>query len=327
VRPLSAQEPRNTTTHRLVALRRTAAAVGAVSACASPPSESTDGCREAAPLRVCEDAASILRGVDISIYQATVDWTQVKAAGVTFAFARISDGTANPDAAFVANWQGMRQNGLVRGAYQYFRASIDPRAQANLVATSLQMAGGLQQADLPVVMDIETADGQSETTIEANMRIWLAAVEAYTARTPVIYTSAGTFPVTSALFAPYPLWVASYGASCPSLPIGWSQWKFWQTSSNGGVKGIEGHVDLDEYAGSLGDLMGLAAGRSGDGWAPPSPGDGDRSGDAGPTSDGSNLQGDGGSTSVARAEGRGAAMGQAGKGAVESALPSTPCRP
>jgi hypothetical protein len=48
---------------------------------------------------------------------------------------------------------------VVRGSYQYFRASQDPMAQANLVVSSLNAAGGLQPGDLPVVMDMETADG------------------------------------------------------------------------------------------------------------------------------------------------------------------------
>ena len=213
-------------------------------------------CRQSSPLsRACgSDAGPRVRGVDVSKYQGAIKWPEVSAAGIGVGFARISDGTANPDAYFTANWQGMKAQGMVRGAYQYFRASVDPTAQANLVMASLQRAGGLDAADLPVVMDIETADGQAEATIESNMRTWLSAVSAHTLRTPIIYTSAGTYPVKSAAFAAYPLWVADYGATCPSMPTGWSRWMFWQTSSSGSVNGITGAVDLDEFDGTLGDL-------------------------------------------------------------------------
>jgi lysozyme len=202
----------------------------------------------------------VSRGLDVSQYQATVDWAQVKTAGAAFGFARISDGTANPDAFFAANWRGMQSHGIVRGAYQYFRASVDPTAQADLVAMSLQSAGGLLPQDLPVVLDIETADGQPESTVAARMQTWLGAVEAHTGRKPIVYTSAGTYPVTSAAFASYPLWVANYGATCPSLPNGWSAWRFWQTTSSGGINGVSGAVDLDEFDGTLAELTAFAGG-------------------------------------------------------------------
>ncbi|MGH7438939.1 MAG: glycoside hydrolase family 25 protein [Polyangiaceae bacterium] len=231
-----------------------ASALAAAGCSSSSQSEAT--CSQSSALRVCASGA-IVQGVDVSEYQGTVNWAQAKASGIQFGFARISDGTAHPDPNFSANWKGMSANGVIRGAYEYFRASVDPTAQANLVASSLQQAGGLRADDLPVVMDIETADGQSEATIEANMRSWLAAVEATTGRKPIIYTSLGTYPVSATAFGGYTLWVANYGASCPSVPAGWSEWRFWQYSSMGTVTGISGSVDLDEFNGTLAQLMSL----------------------------------------------------------------------
>jgi lysozyme len=307
-------------------------ACGAGVGCGSDSSSGSGAtCTQSSPLtRVCPaDAGAKVLGVDVSKYEATISWTQVKAAGIAFAFARISDGTANPDAYFAANWKGMKAQGIVRGAYQFFRASVDPTAQANLVVTSLQQAGGLQAGDLPVVMDIETADGQTESTIESNMRTWLGVVAAQTRLTPIIYTSAGTYPVTTAAFASYPLWVANYGATCPSMPTGWSQWKFWQTSSTGTVSGISGAVDLDQYNGTLADLMNFGAGAGSDAGTP-------GASDAGPTdaSMSGNAQGpapgtDAGMTNIASAGGSddaGAAMGSAGSG-LRADASTTPCHP
>jgi lysozyme len=308
--------------------------------CSSP----TDGnvCKQSSALRTCA-SGSVVQGVDVSKYDGTVNWSQAKGAGIVFGFARISDGTANPDMDFAGNWRGMRQNGVVRGAYQYFRASVDPMAQANLVASSLQGAGGLQVGDLPVVMDIETADGQPEATIEAHMKIWLGAVAMQTGRTPIIYTSAGTYPVTTSSFASYPLWVANYGATCPSMPTGWSQWLFWQTSSTGSVNGVgSGNVDLDEFNGSLAQLADLTAG-SDSGAAPP-PTDASSAAEAGQPRDAGQTTGgvepheagaiggmggaandDGGAT--VEAGGGGSVMGKAGQsaGALDASTP--PCGP
>jgi lysozyme len=269
-------------------------------------------CQQSALLRTCASAASI-HGVDVSKYDGMVDWAQAETAGIRFAFARVSDGTANPDAYFATNWHGMQANGIVRGAYQYFRASVDPSAQANLVVTSLRNAGGLSADDLPVVMDIETADGQSETTIETNMRTWLAAIEGQTGRTPIIYTSSGTYPVNMTAFAAYPLWVANYGASCPSMPVGWSTWRFWQYSSTGSVNGIANSADLDEFNGTLAELMAFGGGAPSDSGVPPGAGDGsDRGMEAGPPAGMGALEPDGEAPGPSD-DGGGSAMGKAGE--------------
>ena len=236
---------------------RIALAFASLCGCSSPSSE--PACRGLQRLQTCA-TGTVLPGVDVSEFQSTVQWDQVRAAGVAFAFARISDGIAYPDPYFRTNWQGMRDSGIVRGAYQYFRAGVDPRAQANLVLASLEDAGGLHPGDLPVVMDIETEDGQDESTIVAHMRDWLASVRAATGRLPILYTSNGTYPVHAPTFAGYPLWVANYDVACPLMPEGWSGWSFWQSSSTGMVAGIGlGPVDLDEFQGTLADLMAFGA--------------------------------------------------------------------
>jgi lysozyme len=234
----------------------------ALGACSGSGGAGDNTCSSGAEINIASVCATgtTVTGVDVSTYQGAVNWTSVKSSGRVFGIARISDGTANPDDQFTANWEGMKSAGVVRGAYQYFRASVDPTAQANLVISKLQAAGGFEAGDLPVTMDLETADGESATTISANMMTWLAAVEASTGVKPMIYTSIGTIPVSGTAFAGYPLWVANWGVSCPSLPSGWSTWKFWQNADNGTVSGISGGVDTDEFNGSLAQLQTFAGG-------------------------------------------------------------------
>src|SRR5271170_2771643 len=55
---------------------------------------------------------TVVKGVDVSVYQGTIDWTSVKGAGIDFAIARISDGSAL-DTDFATNWSGMKSAGLV----------------------------------------------------------------------------------------------------------------------------------------------------------------------------------------------------------------------
>ena len=87
----------------------------------------------ASALSVCAKG-TVVKGVDVSIYQGTVDWTKAKSAGVEFAIARVSDGTGNPDTQFAANWPNMKKAGVLRGTYQFFRPGEDPMGHASLAS-------------------------------------------------------------------------------------------------------------------------------------------------------------------------------------------------
>ena len=227
--------------------------------CAGGSDNACSGTGEA--LTVCAKG-TVTKGVDVSVYQGSVDWAKVKAAGITFAIVRVSDGTGTLDSTFATNWKGTKSNGLVRGVYQFFEPGEDPTKQANLLISQVNGAGGFDAADLPPVMDIETTGGQSDATIQSNMQTWLNVIAKATGSKPLIYTNLNTSSHFGGKFGSYPLWVASWGASCPTMPSGWSQWQFWQYSDTGTINGISGGVDHDEFNGSLADLKA---------WANPNP--------------------------------------------------------
>lgn len=220
----------------------------------------TGGDDTEAALRVCA-AGPTVEGLDVSYYQGSVDWAAVKRSGRAFAFTRVSDGTTFRDPTFARNWAALKQNGLIRGVYQYFRASEDPIAQADLL---LDAIGALEPGDLPPVLDLETSDGMSSSTVIARAAAWVSRVEAATGRSPIIYTSIGyweTLPASgTAQFAKRPLWVANYGVSCPHVPDTWSTWRFWQYSESGSVPGASGGIDVNVWNGTLDELRAFAAG-------------------------------------------------------------------
>jgi GH25 family lysozyme M1 (1,4-beta-N-acetylmuramidase) len=236
-----------------------AAGLAAMSGCNGSPDDLTAGdgaaTREDA-VRVCAEGTTV-KGVDVSFYQGDVSWSKVKGAGYKFAFARVSDGTTHIDDKFDQNWANLKANGLVRGAYQFFRPSQSAEAQADIM---IQALGQLGDGDLPAVLDAETADGQSSATIVSKMKTWLDLVEQGTGRTPIIYTAVGFWGDLSGTgdFAGYPLWVANYGVSCPYVPDTWAGWSFWQYTESGSVPGIAGGVDTNYFNGTLDDLLAMA---------------------------------------------------------------------
>lgn len=233
-----------------------AALAAALAACAPGSSPEDQSGTLEDDLRVCAAGATV-RGIDVSVHNGHVDWGKVKGSGIVFAFARVSDGLNHPDTEFAANWAGIKAQGLVRGVYQYFRPGQDPLAQADLLLSKI---GTLGAGDLPPVIDVETANGQPLGAVAPAVRAWVDRVKAKTGRDPIVYSASGfwnTLPNRSQ-FAPDTLWVANYGASCPSMPDSWSKWSFWQYSESGSVPGVSGGIDLDQFNGTLAQLQALA---------------------------------------------------------------------
>lgn len=199
-----------------------------------------------------------VQGIDVSHYQGTVNWTAVKSAGISFAFAKATDGNTYTDPQFKTNWTGMKTAGILRGAYHFYESNDDPVTQAN---NFIKAVGSIAIGDLPPVVDIEiNKGGFGNATLAANLQIWLNTVEQALGRTPMIYTGPSFWNQNmNNSFSRYALWIAQYGASQPTIPTGWSSWTFWQNSESGSVAGVTGSVDTDVFAGSITDLLAFAA--------------------------------------------------------------------
>lgn len=198
--------------------------------------------------QVCgASSGGAVQGYDVSVYQGAFSWA---APGISFGAARISDGSGYIDPEFDHNWSTLKARGLIRAAYQFFEPGEDEVAQANLV---IQKVGKLGAGDLPVMLDVEVTGGQSAATIRARSLHWLQLVEAGTGKRPFVYSYASFLEsYLGSGFGSYPLWIANYGASCPSVPAGWSNWVFWQYSDGGGA------LDHDVFNGSEAQLKALA---------------------------------------------------------------------
>ena len=197
-----------------------------------------------------------VQGIDVSHFQGVVDWQQVAQAGMSFAFAKATEGITYTDPQFATNWAGIQAAGLLRGAYHFFEANDDATAQAQHFLSAVQLAPG----DLPPVLDIETTAGVSDQQIWSGVSAWLQIVEQETGRQPILYTAPGFWSShePDLTLTSYPLWLADYAAE-PVLPNGWTSWLFWQHSQTGSVAGVTGAVDLDYFNGTLEQLHALTS--------------------------------------------------------------------
>ncbi len=101
-----------------------------------------------------------IHGIDLSLYQQYVYWPAVKKMEVQnvkigFVFIKATEGLVNTDKQFKRNWQKAFEANIPRGAYHYFLATKDGRAQANNFIKNVNRQSG----DLPPVLDIEELFG------------------------------------------------------------------------------------------------------------------------------------------------------------------------
>lgn len=101
----------------------------------------------------------MVKGVDVSENNGTINWQVIANAGYKFAFVRSSYGRHEVDSQFTANVEGAHAAGLKVGAYHYSYALNAEQAaeEAAHCKQVIEAAGVL--LELPVFFDMEDADG------------------------------------------------------------------------------------------------------------------------------------------------------------------------
>jgi GH25 family lysozyme M1 (1,4-beta-N-acetylmuramidase) len=192
----------------------------------------------------------------VSSYQGNVNWAAVRNSGITFAIAKATEGTGYVDRFINPNIAGMKQNGIVPGAYHFGHPSIDATAQANLFTNVVKKAnGGTFSGLLQLVLDLEVTDGRSPAQVFAWAQTFVARVQAVTGRPCIIYT--GFYFWRDSVGNPNnnlncPLWLAAYvpeSQTAGLIPRAWAGvgWAFWQYTDRGSVPGVSGNVDRDFF--------------------------------------------------------------------------------
>lgn len=203
-------------------------------------------------------------GIDVSHYQGTINWTSVKAAGISFAYIKATESTSYKDPTFNANYLNAYNARVVRGAYHFARPDLSSGAAQ---ATYFAGHGGAWSADnltLPGMLDLEGGCyGKSAASMQSWVLDFYNTYKAQTGRDVVIYTSASWWNSCtggwSGMSARSPLNVAHWTtAASPTIPNGFPYWTFWQYTDSGSVSGISGAVDRDRFSGDSSRLLALA---------------------------------------------------------------------
>ena len=188
-----------------------------------------------------------LTGIDVSNNQGTIDWAKVAhdPQRIRFAFVKASEGLTFTDAFYARNRRDATKLGIPVGAYHYAHPANDPIAEAKHFLNVARPKPG----DLRPALDLEEDDGVPRLTVRRYALWWLRYVHMEVGLKPLLYTypafaSEHSFAMTATL-QHFPLWIANYEVSKPTIPKPWSDAAFWQYSSSGKVKGVAGRCDMN----------------------------------------------------------------------------------
>jgi GH25 family lysozyme M1 (1,4-beta-N-acetylmuramidase) len=134
------------------------------------------------------------RGLDVSSYQGNQDWKALARNGLTFAFAKATEGEHTKDSRFATHIGGIIAAGLVPGAYHFGWPNQNAATEAaNYIATVKSHArrGFVHVLDLERRSDGANYSGRTAAQIRAYASAWITAVsKAFPGQRVGVYTSA-----------------------------------------------------------------------------------------------------------------------------------------
>ena len=203
-----------------------------------------------------------MKGIDVSKWQATIDWKKVRSSGIEFTILRAGLGrlASQKDTYFDQNMRGATSNDIPVGVYWYSYATSVSEAVKEAEACLEVIAPYRNDISLPVFFDQEYEPNIKALNDKLRTDICLAFMERIEEdgyRTG-LYCSYDWYMnwVERSRLSKYPVWIAQYANKCNYTG---SNLIAWQYTSGGKVSGISGNVDMNEgYSGLIIDTT--------DGW-------------------------------------------------------------
>ena len=193
-------------------------------------------------------------GIDVSKYQSSIDWEQVKTAGVKFVIIRIGyrgygSGALVLDPMFEEHFTNARNAGLKVGVYFFTQAVNEAEAQEEAEACNWALNG--RMLDYPIFYDTEasTAPGGTGRADGLGVEDRTKCAIAFCERVKELGYKPGVYASTTwyrkrvnynTLRSRYTIWNAHYGVS--SSPIGCD---LWQGTEKARINGYSGELDAN----------------------------------------------------------------------------------
>lgn len=195
-----------------------------------------------------------VRGVDVSHYQGTIDWTVLSEEKLDFAYIKATEGSGYLDERFVYNWEQAGRTGLKTGAYHFFSFDSSGKTQAEHFIDTVKMRDGM----LPPVVDVEyygdkKSNPPKPEALRRELQVMLDEIREHYRMMPVIYSTEEVWETyLSGYFDDYPLWIRNV-VSKPDKEARWTFWQYTNRARLDGYQGEETFIDMNVFSGSRGE--------------------------------------------------------------------------
>ena len=184
-----------------------------------------------------------IKGIDISHWQAKIDFAKLVAADIQFAIFKAGEIPTTSkleftDGMYQRNIREAETHGIISGAYYFFHPSIGASRQVRHFDHVMDTLG---HPDLPPVIDVECEDKMQPADVAKVLKAMIDGLVALGYRTPIIYSRWG-FLVNQVgnpvWLKEYPLWLAQYNTQLTSKPADMSNVIMWQYTDRLKLSGI-----------------------------------------------------------------------------------------
>lgn len=183
--------------------------------------------------------------IDVSHWEGSIDWNQVKQSGISASYMKATEGTSYTDPTYAQYVQNASAAGLLVGAYHFAHPEQnDPIVEAKHFVDVLNQ----YHTDLMPVLDLESPSSPTNTITGSYVSNWARTfinyVQQTTGKRVMLYTGrwyVNGFNITG--LSDVPIWVAKYGSTLPTTLSDWKGWNSWQYTDSGNVNGV-GTVDM-----------------------------------------------------------------------------------
>lgn len=196
-------------------------------------------------------------GIDISHYQGDILNRMESTDSLHFIVTKATEGTDYIDPDFKKNWKEIKEKGLIRGAYHFYRFEDGAIDQAKHFITQIS---SIEYSDIAPIVDVEAGSldaSVSKQNMHDELLDFLKKIESSLKRKPIIYTntSFANEYLNNSDFANYELWLAEYTKGTPKIPEIWQDkgYLIWQRTPN--YKNFSTTIDFDVFHGRLNELL------------------------------------------------------------------------
>lgn len=210
------------------------------------------------------------KAIDVSYYQANINYEEVKNAGIEMAILRVGftgygiSKSKQKDKLFEKHYEGFKKAGIPVGVYWYSCAYTESEAREEAFKVLEYIEN--KKIELPIFIDVEDNHDVTKTGLaklnqyhlsrEELTKIVIAFCEVIEEHGYYVGIYASTHWLNRKLdmnvLKRYDIWIAHWNVEKPTYK---GEYSIWQYSSKGKVNGISGNVDLDYVYKAYPDLI------------------------------------------------------------------------